>query len=220
MRILLIEDHDEVRRMTAAHLEERGFVVDQAPALEDARSALATFRYDALVIDIGLPDGMGTDLFRLGCELPPALIVTARDEIKDRIFGLNAGADDYLPKPFSLAELEARLRAILRRPGRRAPVRMTMGRLTFDSVTREALVDAEPLPLGRRETLLLQALMEAAGRVVIRDILEERLYGFDAAVTPNALEASASRLRRVLERAGCGVALGTRRGVGYLLQTT
>lgn len=219
MRILLVEDHKELRRMTAAHLAERGFVVDVAPDLASARAALDTADYDAMILDIGLPDGEGTALLgRPGKISPPTLILTARDQMEDRIGVLNAGADDYLTKPFDLGELEARLRAILRRPGRRAPVLMELGRLCFDTTSRDTSVAGADLGLRRREALLLEILLGAKGRVVVRDRIEEQLYGFNEAVTPNALEASVSRLRRALEDADAGVVLETRRGVGYVLR--
>lgn len=222
MRILLIEDHAAMRAMTAAYLGENGFTVDDVGSVEAARAALDLTRYDAMILDLGLPDGDGLSLLstrsRGGAPPPPALILTARDSLADRIDGLNAGADDYLAKPFDLAELQARLRAVLRRPGVRAQVELGLGRLSFDTVTREARIDGRPLDLRRREMLVLEALLAARGRVVVRDHLEERLYGYDQAVTPNALEAAVSRLRRALDEADAGVRVETRRGIGYALR--
>ncbi len=137
--------------MTAVHLSERGFVVDAVGDLAAARAALAAAAYDAMIVDLGLPDGEGTSILRGGDMFgPPALILTARDQVADRIGALNAGADDYLVKPFDLGELEARLRAILRRPGRRTPVLLALGRLSFDTAAREASVAGRPLDLRRR----------------------------------------------------------------------
>jgi DNA-binding response OmpR family regulator len=221
MRILLVEDHAALRRMTADHLAQNGFVVDAVVSLEAAREALELARYDAMVLDLGLPDGSGVELLRAGRRdrpTPPALILTARDGVAERIAGLNAGADDYMTKPFDLDELAARLRAVLRRPGPRADVALSLGRLVFDTLSREAEVEGRALKLGRRETLLLEALMLARGRIVVRDLLEERLYGYDDAVTGNALEAAVSRLRRALDDAGADVRIETRRGIGYLLR--
>jgi two-component system, OmpR family, response regulator QseB len=217
-RVLLVEDRAPLRQLVAAHLRERGFVVDEVGTAGEARDALAVGSYAALVVDLGLPDGDGAEL--LGASGPdalPALVITARDSVGERVAGLNAGADDYLVKPFDLGELEARLRAILRRPGARRGVRLTVGDLVLDTVAREAWVGSESLRLRRRELLLLEALMASAGRIMVRDVLEERLYGFDAAVTPNALEVAMSRLRRALEQAGSRVRLETRRGIGYRL---
>ena len=221
MRILLVEDHQALRRMTTDHLVAHGFVVDAVGSVEAARAALDIARYDAMILDLGLPDGSGVELLkapRRGRPSPPALILTARDGVAERIAGLNAGADDYMVKPFDLAELEARLRAVLRRPGPRTDIQICLGRLVFDTVSREAKVDGQAIPLRRRETLLLEALISAAGRIVVRDALEERLYGYDQMVTTNALEASVSRLRKGLDDAGAGVRIETRRGIGYLLR--
>jgi DNA-binding response OmpR family regulator len=137
--------------------------------------------------------------------------------LPDRIRGLDAGADDYLVKPFDLLELEARLRAILRRPGGRRGETAGCGRLMFDMNSREASVDGIPLDLHRRELALLEHLLRANGRLVVREALEERIYGLDEAVTPNALEALVSRLRRKLEAGRTGARIETRRGIGYRL---
>ena len=220
MRILLVEDHEALRRMTADHLVGAGFVVDAVGTVEAARAALEIALYDAMVLDLGLPDGGGAELLtptRRGRPSPPALILTARDGVADRIAGLNAGADDYMTKPFDLDELIARLRAMLRRPGPRADVETRLGALVFDSLSREAKVADQTIPLRRRETLLLEALIAAPGRIVVRDVLEERLYGYDEMVTGNALEAAVSRLRKALDLAGAGVRIETRRGIGYVL---
>lgn len=222
MRILLVEDHEALRGMTAAYLAERGFVVDDVGSVEAARAALDIGVYDAMILDLGLPDGDGRSLLtargRGGAPPPPALILTARDALGDRIEGLNAGADDYLVKPFDLDELQARLRAVLRRPGVRGAVAVGLGRLTFDTISREAKVEGRAVNLRRRETLVLETLLAARGRIVVRDVLEERLYGYDQMVTPNALEAAVSRLRKALDEAGAGVRVEVRRGIGYVLR--
>ncbi|QUD89593.1 response regulator [Phenylobacterium montanum] len=220
MKILLVEDHPELARMTAAYLSEKGFVVDHAGSLGEGREALDLGGYDAMVLDLGLPDGDGVGLLTArprGRPPPPTLVLTARDATADRISGLNAGADDYMVKPFELDELCARLRAVLRRPGTRAASELSLGRLTFDTVSQQVSVVGVPLNLRRRELLLLEALMLARGRIVVRDVLEERLYGRDLAVTPNAVEVTASRLRRALQDAGAEVRVEVRRGIGYLL---
>jgi len=220
MRILLIEDHPHLREMTRAHLAECGFVVDAFSTVQDGRSALAEVAYDAMVLDLGLPDGDGAELLRWNASHSPipALVLTARDQVGERISGLNAGADDYLVKPVDLGELEARLRAVLRRPGSRRSVVLAYGNLKFDLASREAQVLGKAVGLGRRETLLLEALLRAQGSVVIRDSLDESLYGYDDQVTPNALEAAVSRLRRSLMEAGADVTIEAQRGVGYRLR--
>ena len=226
MRVLLVEDHGAMREMIAAHLRERGFAVDPVGCGEDALAAAAAASYDAVILDLGLPDIDGLSVLRQlrrgrRADLP-ALILTARDSIEARVCGLDAGADDYILKPFDLAELDARLRAVLRRPGtRREPVH-AFGDLRFDTATRTGLVRtglvaATELDLTRREASLLEELMRADGRIVVKDTLEDRLYGFDDDVSGNALEATVSRLRRKLAAAGSAVHVEATRGIGYRL---
>ncbi len=211
-----------MRDLIAGHLRGRGFAVDAVRLGDEALAAMAVAGYDAVILDLGLPDMDGMDVLRRlrsgrGAG-PPALILTARDNIKDRIAGLNAGADDYILKPFDLAELEARLRAVLRRPGVRREAIYHYGDLTFDPTFRTAAVAHADLELTRREASVLEELIRAAGRVVVRDALEDRLYGFDDDVSGNALEASVSRLRRKLAAAGSAVGIEATRGIGYRLR--
>lgn len=221
MKVLLVEDHRELRDMIAEHFVGLGFVVDAVGAAKAARKSLSAGSYDALILDLGLPDLDGITLLREVRELAggglPTIVVTARDSLDDRLLGLNEGADDYLVKPFSLLELEARLRAILRRPGMRGAPSLVCGALLYDPNEREATVRGQVIEMSRRESDLLEVLMRASGRIVIRDLLEERLYSFEDPVTPNALEAVVSRLRRRLAGAGAGVRIESRRGVGYRL---
>jgi len=210
-----------MREMISDHLVERGFTVDAVGRAEDAYAALAVASYDALVLDLGLPDADGMQLLKSAraCTVRhlPTLIVTARDALDDRTRGLNAGADDYIVKPFELVELEARLRAVLRRPGVREDIVLSYGPLALDTVSREASVRGVLLDLSRREAALLEELLRAAGRIVVKDTLEDRLYALDQSVTDNALEAIVSRLRKKLAAAHAGVRIGTKRGVGYRL---
>jgi two-component system, OmpR family, response regulator QseB len=219
MKVLLVEDHDAMREMISDHLVERGFTVDAVGRAEDAYAALAVTSYDALVLDLGLPDTDGMQLLReaRARSALPTLIVTARDALDDRTRGLNAGADDYITKPFELVELEARLRAVLRRPGVREDIILTYGALTLDTVSREVSVGGIVLDLSRREAALLEELLRAAGRIVVKDTLEDRLYALDRSVTDNALEAIVSRVRKKLTAAHAGVRIDTKRGVGYRL---
>jgi two-component system, OmpR family, response regulator QseB len=221
MKILLVEDHRAMRQMIADHLAERGFAVDVVGRGEDAITAVAVASYDAVILDLGLPDLDGMDVLvairaRTGTDIP-TLILTARDAVEDRVQGLNTGADDYLVKPFDLPELEARLRAVLRRPGVRRSTTHACRDLVFDTVSREAFVGNVPLELARREAALLEELMRAAGRVVAKDVLEDRLYTFDEAASSNALEAAVSRLRKKMAAAGAAVRIETKRGIGYRL---
>jgi len=210
-----------MREMISDHLVERGFTVDAVGRAEDAHAALAVASYDALVLDLGLPDTDGMQFLREArartARHLPTLIVTAHDALDDRTRGLNAGADDYIVKPFELAELEARLRAVLRRPGVREDVILAYGTLAFDTVTREASVGGTALDLSRREAALLEELLRRAGRIVVKDTLEDRLYALDYSVTENALEAVVSRVRKKLAAAHAEVRIETKRGIGYRL---
>ena len=219
MRLLLVEDHQAMREMMSAHLRQAGFVTDAVGRGDDAIAAASIGLYDAVILDLGLPDLDGLAVLRhlrTGHRPDvPVLVLTARDAVGDRVSGLDAGADDYLLKPFDLAEFDARLRSVLRRPGvRRDPV-LRLGRLTFDAEAREARVGDVALDLTRRELSLLAELMRANGRTVVRDTLEDRLYGLSEVVTANALEATVSRLRRRLAQGGAAVAIDTIRGIGY-----
>ncbi len=220
--MLLIEDHPELSALVGEHLRRRGYAVDSVTRLQDASAALACGEpYEAVVLDLGLPDGDGMDLLRKLRKspdtAPPVLILTARDSLEDRVAGLNAGADDYLLKPFELAELDARLRAILRRPGGRTGAHLRLGDLSFDPATRSAQVADLPLDLPRREAALLETLLRARQRVVVKDILETTLYSADEPVTANAVEACVSRLRKKLAVAGSTCRVETHRGIGYAL---
>lgn len=219
-RLLVIEDNERLAALIADGLGGRGYRSDIAHCLADADAALAVASFDAIVLDLGLPDGDGLQWLRARQPAgdPPALILTARGGLEDRINGLDAGADDYLVKPFSVEELAARLRALLRRPGRRAEPVLKVGAICYDTASRSASVNDRPLDLARREADLLELLLRRAGQVVRRQTIEEALYRFDEAVTPNALEAIVSRLRRKLDEGGADGQLHTVRGVGYLLR--
>ncbi len=223
MRLLLVEDHPSLREMMHTHLRERGFAVDAFARGEDALSAASHSAYDAAILDLGLPDMDGLELLhRLRVDLAfetPVLILTARDAVTDRVQGLDAGADDYILKPFELAEFDARLRTVLRRPGTRRPPVEQFADLTFDAASRTATVNGTVLDLTRRELSLLEELMRANGRTVVRDALEERIYGFNEKASANALEAIVSRVRRRLAAAASAARIETSRGIGYRLST-
>lgn len=224
MKILLVEDNPSLSDMITAFLRERGFVVDAAGNGADALAALGSASYDAMVLDLGLPDMDGMDVLRAlrtrhvnhGAMLP-ALILTARDAVNHRVSGLNAGADDYILKPFDLTEFEARLRAVLRRPGARDTTLHRFGDLCFDVATRAAHINDQPLDLTRREAALFEELIRNAARVVVRDVLVERLYGLEEDVSANAMEATMSRVRRKLAAHKAAVRIETLRGIGYRL---
>ncbi len=223
MRVLLVEDHVELCDMLQAHLRQVGFAADSVCCGQDALAAVATRPYDVVILDLGLPDLDGVEVLRRLRTGPaaslPILVLTARESIGDRIQGLDAGADDYLIKPFDMLELDARLRSITRRTERRSDVAaaLSFGDLRFDPLSREAVVGATTLALTRREAALLEELVRGGGRLLVRDLLEDRLYGFADVFTGNALEATVSRLRRRLAATGSRVAIETVRGIGYRL---
>jgi len=222
MRVLVVEDNASLRTMITAHLRERGFAVDPAETGEQALASAAAASYSAMILDLGLPDIDGLDLLQTlragshGNDLP-TLILTARDSVAQRVSGLDAGADDYILKPFDLMELEARLRAVLRRPGPRLHPVYTFSDLSFDTASRAAQCGKTAIDLTPREAALFEELMRGGNRIVVRDALAERLYGFEEEVTANALEATVSRLRRKLTQSGSEVRIETLRGIGYRL---
>lgn len=223
MRLLIVEDNARLAALTAEGLGRRGLACDVARSLDEADAAIAAARYDALILDLGLPDGDGVAWFaarrRVG-ESAPALILTARGSLEERIAGLDAGADDYVTKPAEIDEIAARIRALMRRPGPRANSLLENGPLRFDTAIRQASVEGRALDLGRRECDLLEILMRHAGTVVRRSSIEDALYSFAEPVTPNAVEAIVSRLRRRLDQAGAGGMLHTIRGLGYMLRAS
>jgi DNA-binding response OmpR family regulator len=219
MRLLLIEDNDRLAEFVVKGLTAAGFTTDRVARLEDATAAVAAARFDAAVLDLGLPDGDGGDWLkrrRAAGDSLPVLVLTARGATADKVRGLDAGADDYLAKPFEMVELVARVKALLRRPGAALAMTLEVANLAFDTTHREVTVEGRPLPLSRGELTLLELLLRRAGRVVPRRVLEEGLYGFDDDVGPNSLEAHVSRLRKKLEAAGAGLRIHTLRGIGYL----
>lgn len=220
MRVLLVEDNLRLSTFVRRGLEQEDFTVDGVGTIADAEAALDTAPYDAMILDLGLPDGDGLDLLkdlRTAENHVPVLVLTARDGVNDRVKGLNAGADDYLLKPFAVEELTARLRALLRRPDGALGLSLTAGNVTFDTSAREVRVGDQLIKISRREMGVLEQLMRRAGRVVPKDMLESKLYGFDEEVSPNSLEANISRLRKRLSQVDASVSIHTLRGVGYLL---
>lgn len=216
MRILLVEDDGQIGDGLRMGLRQLGFVVDWLQDGLQARDALSAAPYDAAVLDLGLPrlDGMAilAAWRRQGSDLP-VLVLTARDALADRVGGLDAGADDYLAKPFALAEVVARLRALHRRRQGMSQPLLSHGRLTLDPVGRVATLDGAPLELTARELALLELLLCNKGRVLPRERIEEKLYGWGQELESNALEVHVHHLRKKL---GAGF-IRTLRGIGYTL---
>lgn len=221
MRVLLAEDEPEMAELLGSALRAEGLAVDVVASVEEGRAALSVARYRLVVLDRRLQDGDGLELLReLGAApgRPAILVLSALDDAGERVLGLNAGADDYLGKPFDSDELRARIRAALRRSGPtvQAPP-ITCGRLTYLPDTRELMLGGEPLDLRRREAALLEALMQRVRRVVQRATLVNEVYGFDEEPASNTMDAHISRLRRKLEEQGAEVEIHAVRGIGYVL---
>lgn len=218
-RILLIEDDAALSRGLVAALTAEGYSVDPAPDGASALMMASDEPYAIITLDVGLPDMSGFDVLKSlrakGCHAP-VLILTARDEIDDRVRGLDLGADDYLLKPFEPREMAARIRALLRRPQvDPAPV-IRVGKLEFDRSHHVARVDGRDLDLRRREWVVLERLISRVGQVVSKDRLASEVFGYDEPVAPNAIEVYIARLRRKLEPDG--PTIRTLRGLGYLME--
>jgi len=215
---MIVEDDASLARGMEATLTAGGFAVDRFACGEDAIDMAGTEPYSVIVLDLGLPDMDGLDVvqqMRNRRISTPILILTARDQVDDRIQGLDRGADDYLPKPFDPRELEARMRALVRRgQGTPNPI-LTCGSLTFDPASRTAFLDEEAIDLRRRELAVLEALMRRQGRVVAKERLCAEIFNFNDAVAPNAVEVYVGRLRRKLMPDG--PAIRTVRGLGYMM---
>jgi DNA-binding response OmpR family regulator len=220
MRLLIIEDEARLSEILRSKLGDAGFTIDTAGSAADAEAALELINYDAAILDLGLPDGDGltvlTTARRLGKTLP-ILILTARDAVEDRVAGLNAGADDYLIKPFAMTELIARIKALLRRPGGVLGITLDAGNVRLDTVGRELAIAGRPVRVSRRELAILEQMMRRFGRIVPKAVLEEKLYGIDEEPDSNTIPVHVHHLRRQLQTANANLAIHTIRGVGYIL---
>ncbi|EOW6998011.1 TPA: response regulator [Pseudomonas aeruginosa] len=223
MHVLLTEDDDLIASSIVAGLNAQGLTVDRVASAADTQALLQVARFDVLVLDLGLPDEDGLRLLQRlrqqGVDLP-VLVLTARDAVTDRVAGLQAGADDYLLKPFDLRELGARLHTLQRRSAGRCVNVIEHGRLSYDPSTRETWLDGRPVELSRREQALLQALLNNRGRILSGEQLKDSVYGFGDEVESNALNVHIHHLRRKLGNAivqtvrGLGYRLGPARGDG------
>ena len=216
MRILLIEDDRVIAAALREQAEGEGHSVDWATRLDEASHALATASFDLILLDLMLPDGRGLPFLRAlrakGSQTP-VIIMTALDQVSDRIEGLNAGADDYLVKPFDLSELSARIGAVARRYSGNPNPLISLGELSIDIAERRVRKSGRPIPLTAREWVLLEAFLQKPGQLLSKPQLEERLYSFDAEVESNTIEVHVSRLRKKL---GADIIV-TERGLGYRL---
>jgi DNA-binding response OmpR family regulator len=221
MRLLLVEDEKELADALTVALEKQGVVIDHAMLLADAHELVRQNAYDAILLDRRLPDGEGLtfipQLRREGV-VTPVIVLTARNDPKERIEGLDGGADDYLGKPFLVDELMARVRAMLRRPSSVVDRQIVVGRMTIDPLNLTVTMDNNPFDLPRRELLVLIALAKRQGKTVLRSVLEAAVYNYEEEIQSNALDAHISRLRKRLADSSAGISVHNIRGVGYLLK--
>ncbi|HET9598537.1 MAG TPA: response regulator transcription factor [Anaeromyxobacteraceae bacterium] len=216
MRLLVVEDDRMLGESLRKGLRQQGHAVDWVQDGEAAEGALAGEPYDVVLLDLGLPRKGGMAVLRdlrARRQRVPVLVLTAQDAVADRVAGLDAGADDYLVKPFDLDELAARIRALQRRSSGRAEPALVHGRLRLDPAAHEVTLDGAPVALSAREFALLHALLEHPGRPLSRTRLEERLYGWGEEVESNAVEVHVHALRRKLGPEW----IRTLRGVGYVV---
>jgi DNA-binding response OmpR family regulator len=221
MRILLIEDHRRLADSITKGLAGFGIGVDAFQTAEDGLNAFKSSAYNAVILDLGLPDRDGLDVLsemRKIISSTPILILTARDGIDARVTGLDAGADDYVVKPFAMTELAARLRALLRRPGHALGNVLEVGNLQLHTFPRQVTVNGTAVRFPVREVEALELLMRREGQVVSKGAFEDSLYGLTKSITPNSIEVLISRLRRRLDSIGADCSIHTFNGIGYLLK--
>lgn len=222
-RIALVEDHERLAQLIRGALSSVGIEADVFGGLESAWRALQETPYGALVVDRGLPDGDGLELVRRlrgAGRAMPCMMLTARDALHDRIDGLESGADDYLAKPFSMEELVARVRALLRRPATVRATRPCLGDLEVQPDAACMACHDERVSLAPAELQIVLSLVLAEGQTVRRSTLEAAAWGLSDAVTPNALDVAVYRLRRKLAAIGSSLGIVNVRGLGYALRDT
>jgi DNA-binding response OmpR family regulator len=220
MRLLVVDDNAKLRQLLVSLFTGARYAVDAVGTVRDAIEAVAAARYDLVLLELRLPDGDGSavlrDMRRRGLGTP-VLIGSAVGDLERRVELLDAGADDYVVKPFSSDELLARVRALLRRPPNVLNRVLSISNVSLDTNSRALQVDGDSVEMTRREIAVLETLMRNRTRPVAKRALEEAVYSFAEEVTPNAIEAAVSRVRRRLDGAGARVTISAARGLGYLL---
>ncbi|WP_027584610.1 response regulator transcription factor [Bradyrhizobium sp. Ai1a-2] len=221
MRTLLVDHEADLARAVQGALSNCGFAVDVTRTLDEATAAFGCASYDILLLELVLPDGNGLDWLkqlRRDGHSTPVVMMSSLNDLGRRIAIFNGGADDFLPKPVSIDELIARMRATLRRSTQMTAPVVTFGNLKFDPISRQVSVNGRPLRIARREVCILEHLLSRAGRTVARTSLEDSLYTFDNEVSTNALEVGIYRLRGLLNRSGATLSIKTARRIGYVLE--
>jgi DNA-binding response OmpR family regulator len=221
MRVLIIEDSRELAGLIGHALKRAGMDVDFVGLADEARLAVQAVQYSAIVLDLGLPDADGfavLDQLRKRHDPTPVLILSSRSALGDRVNGLDRGASDYMIKPFAMAELIARLRALMQRPPEIPSPVFAMGNVTFEAGSRRATVGGTTFTIPARESELLEVFLKRGGRVLAHDVLDAVVFGGKHDHSSNAIEVYVHRLRRLLAEAGADVEIHTIRGVGYLMK--
>ena len=219
MRILLVEDDEMLAQAVERALRQSAHSVQRAATGKEADSILDATEFDLLLLDLGLPQMDGFDVLRRlrsRRNRVPVLILTARDSVEDRVAGLDLGADDYLGKPFELSELEARVRALIRRSHSAASSELVHGPLRLDTAGRRLYCNGQPVDLSARELSVIELLLLREGRVVTKQQIVDHLYGWEEGASSNSVEVFVYRLRRKID--GSGVDIRTVRGMGYLIE--
>jgi DNA-binding response OmpR family regulator len=220
MRILFIEDDIVLAQFVKLSVKPQGIAVDHFGNGDEGLEALAVTAYDLVVLDLTLPDMDGLALLRnirQARNSTPVLILSARDAVDQRVAGLDAGADDYLAKPFEITELCARIRALSRRPRAALDTSLACGNLVYSPAEHGATVDGQPLALPRREAMVLEVLIRNAGRPVSKSLLEDRLYAYGEEIASNSVEVHIHHLRKRLKNVRATLEIQTKRGTGYVL---
>lgn len=221
MRILLVEDESDLASQVLQRIEHAGYEIDRVDRIEEAIGAIDRCAYSLALLDRRLPDGDGVSLLRRIRSKQPKmriLIISALDAVDDKVQGLEAGADDYLTKPFALDEMIARIRAHLREHGTDSAPPIELGALSFDPLRRSVKVGDRPVPFSRRELLLLETLLSSANCVVTRETLMSQLYGYNSSVADHALTSIVSRLRARLAGLDAGIEIRSSPTIGYVLR--
>lgn len=220
MRLLVVEDNAELSKLLAERLKSVGYTVDVAATVDEAQASIAAARYAAVILDLGLPDGDGSTILktlRHRKDPVPVLVLTARGGVSDRVSGLRSGADDYLVKPFAFDELQARVEALLRRPGNLLGSSLQAANVVFDTEAGQVFIDEKPYTFSARENAVLELLLRRKGNVVSKKLVEDQIFGLSGQVASNAVEVYVHRLRKSLADRGAKVTINTMRGIGYIL---
>lgn len=221
LRLLAIEDEPKLGQLIVSSLTQAGFAVDWSQTMAEGQEFLEANSYDLVLLDLRLPDGNGLDFLRKlrrSRNNIPIVILSAADTVDDRVTGLTEGADDYIVKPFATAELVARIRVALRRPGAALGIDLVCGNVEFNTVSSTISIGGAPVLVPRRELAILETLMRANGRVVTKTVLEEAAYAMEDDRQSNVIESHLSRLRRRLKSAGAQISIRVARGIGYRIE--